>query len=416
MGNSSSSSSKLEKVLAESTENIYGLDNFGNTCYCNSVLQALYFCKPFREKALQYAAGLTPSTPESLLTCLAELFAQKFISRLKHDNELFRSFMHQDAHEFLNYLLNQACEGLEGEQKQGQTPGTPLKPTWVHDIFQGKLVNETRCLHCETVTCREEVFMDLSLEIGQNSSLTSCLKNFSALEMLDRDDKFFCDQCCCLQEAQKRMLIKQPPPCLILHLKRFKYVESEDRMRKLMYRVVFPLELKLSNTTVDAPGADATYVLNAVVVHVGSGPHHGHYVTVSKSHNSWLFFDDDSVDSISESQIQSVFGSTQECGNSTMDHGYILFYERSTAVSGATASSAVLIGSEFTAIILPISLIRCEFTAIILPISLIRSEFTAIVLLSSLIRSEVAAIVLLPSLICRVSSRLSYCHSASSAL
>ncbi len=76
MGNSSSSSSKLEKVLAESTENIYGLDNFGNTCYCNSVLQALYFCKPFRDKALQYAAGLSISTPESLLTCLAELFAQ----------------------------------------------------------------------------------------------------------------------------------------------------------------------------------------------------------------------------------------------------------------------------------------------------------------------------------------------------
>ncbi len=28
------------------------------------------------------------------------------------------------------------------------------------------------------VTCREEVFMDLSLEIEQNSSLTSCLRNF----------------------------------------------------------------------------------------------------------------------------------------------------------------------------------------------------------------------------------------------
>ena len=51
----------------------------------------------------------------------------------------------------------------------------------------------------------------------------------SAMEMLNRDDKFFCDQCCCLQEAQKRMLIKQAPPVLILHLKRFKYVETEDR-------------------------------------------------------------------------------------------------------------------------------------------------------------------------------------------
>ncbi len=51
----------------------------------------------------------------------------------------------------------------------------------------------------------------------------------SATEMLNCDDKFFCDHCCCLQEAQKRMLIKQAPPCLILHLKRFKYIESQGR-------------------------------------------------------------------------------------------------------------------------------------------------------------------------------------------
>ena len=46
-------------------------------------------------------------------------------------------------------------------------------------------------------------------------------------------------------------------------------------MRKLMYRVVFPLELKLSNTTADAEGADSMYNLAGVVVHVGSGPTHG---------------------------------------------------------------------------------------------------------------------------------------------
>lgn len=47
------------------------------------------------------------------------------------------------------------------------------------------------------------------------------------------------------------------------------------RLRKLMYRVVFPFELKLPNTTDDAEGQDALYSLFAVVVHVGSGPHHG---------------------------------------------------------------------------------------------------------------------------------------------
>jgi hypothetical protein len=44
--------------------------------------------------------------------------------------------------------------------------------------------------------------MDLSLEIEQNTSLTSCLRNFSSMEMLDRDDKFFCDHCGCLQASR----------------------------------------------------------------------------------------------------------------------------------------------------------------------------------------------------------------------
>ena len=49
------------------------LFQFGNTCYSNSVLQALYFCRPFREKVLEYKAR-NKRTKETLLTCLADLF------------------------------------------------------------------------------------------------------------------------------------------------------------------------------------------------------------------------------------------------------------------------------------------------------------------------------------------------------
>lgn len=63
-------------------------------------------------------------------------------------------------------------------------------------LIQGILTNETRCLCCETVTARDETFFDLSLDIEQNSSITSCLKNFSSTETLNAEDKFFCDKCC----------------------------------------------------------------------------------------------------------------------------------------------------------------------------------------------------------------------------
>lgn len=71
---------------------------FGNTCYSNSVLQALYFCRPFREKVLEYKAK-NKRTKETLLTCLADLFysiatqkkkvgsiaPKKFIARLRKE-------------------------------------------------------------------------------------------------------------------------------------------------------------------------------------------------------------------------------------------------------------------------------------------------------------------------------------------
>ena len=56
--------------------------------------------------------------------------------------------------------------------------GTSPRRTWVQELFQGKYVNQTKCLRCETVTSREEVFFDMSLEIEHNTSVSRCLRNF----------------------------------------------------------------------------------------------------------------------------------------------------------------------------------------------------------------------------------------------
>ncbi|OUZ99346.1 Ubiquitin carboxyl-terminal hydrolases family 2 [Macleaya cordata] len=310
-------------------------------------------CRPHKSCSRIHTFGVLCSEISSQKKKTGVIAPKRFVQRVKKENELFRSYMHQDAHEFLNFLLNELVDILEKESRAAaaknspetsspaektangprnlQANGVHREPlvTWVHKNFQGILTNETRCLRCETVTARDETFLDLSLDIEQNSSITSCLKNFSSTETLNAEDKFFCDKCCSLQEAQKRMKIKKPPQILVIHLKRFKYIEQLGRYKKLSYRVVFPLELKLSNTVEDA---DSEYSLFAVVVHVGSGPNHGHYVSLVKSHNHWLFFDDENVEMIDESAVQTFFGSAQEYTSNT-DHGYILFYERVATTS-----------------------------------------------------------------------------------
>ena len=200
------------------------------------------------------------------------------------------------------------------------------------------------------MSSRDESFLDLSIDIEQNSSVTACLRQFSASEMLCQRNKFFCDSCCGLQEAEKRMKIKHSPNILALHLKRFKYQEDLQKYVKLSYRVAFPFELRLFNTVDDAVNPDRLYELFAIVVHIGryavqsvplmhervgltrisllsspesprySGPHHGHYITIIKAQGSWVVFDDDSVEAIKESEIPKYFGE----GSSG---AYVLFYQ-----------------------------------------------------------------------------------------
>lgn len=172
------------------------------------------------------------------------------------------------------------------------------------------------------VTSRDEAFLDLSVDIEENSSLSACLRQFSASETLCQRNKYSCDTCGGLQEAEKRMKIKHLPNLLMLHLKRFKYEEQLQRHVKLSHRVVFPLELRLFNTADDVPNPDRLYRLWACVVHIGMGPHHGHYITIVRSGARWIAFDDNNVYPIEEKDLQKYFGDTPGQGS-----GYVLFYE-----------------------------------------------------------------------------------------
>ncbi|KAF1810541.1 cysteine proteinase [Eremomyces bilateralis CBS 781.70] len=450
----------LEKLLVDAgplrtdgSDKFFGFENFGSTCYCNSIVQCLYYSHAFREHVINFpkripadslnraSSGLPqidsdtgasnggpppplkgnppvtntvgpprakPATTtatgpggqpkeenkdsseykkkllmdkgpivamdyenskaygmnESLFSCLKDIFEaiiahpsrmgvvspQKFLEVLRRENEMFRTPMHQDAHEFLNLLLNEVVENVEQFSKQmaatvqkalaNDMTAPELKtPTvvnsnqnsingtgWVHDLFEGLLTSETRCLTCENLSQRDEAFLDLSVDLEQHSSVTSCLRKFSEEEMLCERNKFHCDNCGGLQEAEKRMKVKRLPRILALHLKRFKYTEDLQRLQKLFHRVVYPYHLRLFNTTDDAEDPDRLYELYAVVVHLGGGPYHGHYVSIIKTQDrGWLLFDDELVEPVDQSYVTNFFG-----GEGQLACAYVLFYQETT--------------------------------------------------------------------------------------
>lgn len=300
--------------------------------------------------------------PESLFTSLKDIFEAllahksnvgvvsptKFLEVLRRENEMFRSAMHQDAHEFLNLLLNEVVANVEVHSKRleeekgtnghaektgfekalasAMTKTTSSTTGWVHELFEGTLTSETKCLTCENVSQRDEAFLDLSVDLDEHSSVTACLRKFSAEEMLCERNKFHCDRCGGLQEAEKRMKIKRLPRILALHLKRFKYTEDLQRLQKLFHRVVYPYHLRLFNTTDDAEDPDRLYELYAVVVHIGGGPYHGHYISIVKTEErGWLLFDDEMVEPVDKSYVQNFFGDRPG-----LACAYVLFYQETT--------------------------------------------------------------------------------------
>lgn len=261
---------------------------FGNTCYCNSVLQALYFCKPFRDKILEYKAR-NKRPKETLLTCLADLFhsiatqkkkvgsiaPKKFIARLRKEKghlipfhpfesliidvfaEEFDNYMQQDAHEFLNFLINHISEIILGENASRNIKACLLngnlwfqpkevanwarvktkfllmlsfpsrsqhgcmkysKASWLvklaawivklyvvnHPIKQ-LLTNDSAF----QVSSKDEHFFDLQVDVEQNTNINHSLRCFSNTEILCSDNKFKCDNCRSYQEAQVTFLTWQ---------------------------------------------------------------------------------------------------------------------------------------------------------------------------------------------------------------
>ncbi|XP_060627202.2 ubiquitin carboxyl-terminal hydrolase 35 [Anolis sagrei] len=164
------------RLASKSETGKIGLINLGNTCYMNSIIQALFMASDFRRSVL----NLAENNSQPLMAKLQWLFA--FLEHSQRPTISPESFLlaswppwftrgaQQDCSEYLKYLLDRLHEeertGRRIYQKlKGSTmmPPHSVNKTLVEKMFGGKIKTKIRCLKCLKVSSREEAFTDLSL-------------------------------------------------------------------------------------------------------------------------------------------------------------------------------------------------------------------------------------------------------------
>lgn len=141
-----------------------------------------------------------------------------------------------DAHE-LNRLL---IDALEKSLKH--TTGESL----CRSLYQGCLAYQTKCLGCNKVYEREDVYYDLLLQVIGCPDATKALRLYTSAEELDGDNKYDCDTCHSKQRAQRSVAIRTVPPILTFSCQRFDMDRTTWQRVKVISKSVVPLLLDMS--------------------------------------------------------------------------------------------------------------------------------------------------------------------------
>lgn len=332
---------------AISLKGVVGIQNMGNTCYCNSTLQLLRACPEWNGYCIsQLSKEQLTHLPDddknkrillayqdilkSLWSAYKPAYVRPlgFISEVRKAvkdtvYEMFGMPIPNDSHEYLVYLLDHFHEAMKQQIEWTEQPipetATPLQRMrimgqngWnrylskncseIVRLFFGMTRKTIQCQNCSNSTYQWEVFNSLKVPC-EGATFQEWIRN-EVNECSDIEG-YQCDACKGRYTATIRTHLWRLPPNLFLTIRRFRYDGQ-----KIMTACPYDGELLSFNEFFAEEAEQAlepwTYELRGISDHHGT--HRGGHYTAQFKHpvtSDWWWFDDETARLIEEPKCSS---------------------------------------------------------------------------------------------------------------